>query len=343
MPHQITIKPSEHSFACDDGESVLAAAMRADLMIPYGCRNGACGTCKSRIIGGEVDYGAHQPSTLTEAEKKQGMVLLCVAKPKTDLTVEVREVRRAGDIQIRKLPCRVERIAKPAADVAVVSLKLPANERLQYLAGQYIDFLLKDGRRRSFSIATAPADDALLDLHVRHVPGGYFSDQLFGEFKGREILRFEGPFGTFFLREDSDKPIIFVAGGTGFAPIKAIIEHAFHHDSKRPMVLYWGVRSLRDLYLAHLPAEWQARHRDFSFIPVLSDPLPDDNWPGRTGFVHKAVMADFADLSGYQVYACGGPAMIDVARQEFTEQRRLPPEEFFADSFTYAAQTETPA
>jgi CDP-4-dehydro-6-deoxyglucose reductase, E3 len=343
MQYQITIKPSDISFLCADDETVLASAMRADLMIPYGCRNGACGTCKSRLIAGDVDFGAYQAGTLTDREKKQGLALLCVAKPKTDLTVEVREVRRAGDIRIRKLPCRVEKIEKVAKDVAIVSLKLPANERLQYLAGQYVDFLLKDGRRRSFSLATAPENDALLELHVRHVPGGFFSDQLFTQFKGREILRLEGPLGTFFLREESDKPIVFVAGGTGFAPIKAVIEHALHRHETRPMVLYWGVRSLADLYLPQLPGEWQKQHRDFTFIPVLSDPLPEDAWPGRTGFVHKAVMADFSDLSGYQVYACGGPAMIDAARAEFTAQRKLAPEDFFADSFTYAAQAEAPA
>jgi len=343
MPHQITIKPSGHSFPCDDDETVLAAAMRADLMIPYGCRNGACGTCKSHLLEGVVDYGRYQPGTLTDAEKKQGYALLCVARPQTDLAVEVREVRKAGDIRIRKLPCRIERIDKVAADVAIVSLKLPANDRLQYLAGQYVDFLLKDGRRRSFSIATAPEDDTLLDLHVRHVPGGYFSGQLFNEFKGREILRIEGPLGNFFLREDSDKPIILVAGGTGFAPIKAVIEHALHHAVDRQMVLYWGVRSRADLYLPDLPVEWQRTHPNFTFIPVLSDPLPADHWPGRTGFVHKAVMTDFTDLSGYQVYACGGPAMIDIARREFTELRGLPPEAFYADSFTYAAQADAPA
>jgi len=343
MPHQITIKPSGHSFPCDDDETVLAAAMRADLMIPYGCRNGACGTCKSYLLEGVVDYGRYQPGTLTDAEKKQGYALLCVARPQTDLAVEVREVRKAGDIRIRKLPCRIERIDKVAADVAIVSLKLPANDRLQYLAGQYVDFLLKDGRRRSFSIATAPEDDTLLDLHVRHVPGGYFSGQLFNEFKGREILRIEGPLGNFFLREDSDKPIILVAGGTGFAPIKAVIEHALHHAVDRQMVLYWGVRSRADLYLPDLPVEWQRTHPNFTFIPVLSDPLPADHWPGRTGFVHKAVMTDFTDLSGYQVYACGGPAMIDIARREFTELRGLPPEAFYADSFTYAAQADAPA
>ena len=343
MPHQITIKPGGHSFACADDETVLAAAMRADLMIPYGCRNGACGTCKSRLLEGAVDYGRYQPGTLTETEIRQGHALLCLARPQSDLVVEVREVRKAGDIRIRKLPCRIEKIDKVAADVAIVSLKLPANDRLQYLAGQYVDFLLRDGRRRSFSIATAPEDDTLLDLHIRHVPGGYFSGQLFNEFKGREILRIEGPLGNFFLREDSDKPIIFVAGGTGFAPIKAVIEHAFHHGVDRQMVLYWGVRSRADLYLPDLPAGWQRQHANFTFIPVLSDPLPDDRWPGRTGFVHKAVMTDFTDLAGYQIYACGGPAMIDAARREFTGLRALPPEAFYADSFTYAAQTDAPA
>jgi len=343
MPLQITIKPSDHSFACDEGETVLAAAMRADLMIPYGCRNGACGTCKGRILGGEVDYGTYQPGTLTDKEKAEGFALFCVATPNTPLLIEVREVRRAGDIAIRKLPCRIEKIDKVAPDVAIVSLKLPANERLQYLAGQYIDLLLKDGRRRSFSIATAPEDDSLLELHIRHVPGGYFSGALFSEYKGREILRFEGPLGTFFLREESDKPLIFVAGGTGFAPIKAIVEHALRRDVLRSMVLYWGVRSLRDLYLPDLPLTWQAKHREFRFIPVLSDPLPEDRWPGRTGLVHKAVMADFPDLSGHQVYACGGPAMIDAAKREFTTECKLPAADFFADSFTYAVQSEAPA
>jgi CDP-4-dehydro-6-deoxyglucose reductase len=340
---QITIKPSDHAFACDAGETVLQAAMRADLMIPYGCRNGACGTCKGRLLDGDVDYGSYQASTLTEDEKRMGYALFCSARPLTDLVIEVREVRRAGDIQIRRLPCRVESIDKPAPDVAIVRLKLPANERLQFLAGQYIDFLLKDGHRRSFSLATPPHADELLELHIRHVPGGFFSDALFTQYKGREILRFEGPLGAFYLREESDKPIVFIAGGTGFAPIKAVIEHALHHgiQQTRPMVLYWGVRAMHDLYLPDLPGRWQAANPErFTYIPVLSDPQPDDIWPGRTGFVHRAVLDDFSDLSGYQIYACGGPAMIDAARREFTTLRGLPPAEFYADSFTYAAEAE---
>jgi len=337
---QIIIKPSEHTFDCAADETVLQAAMRADLMIPYGCRNGACGTCKGRILAGEVDFGPHQPSTLTDAEKRQGLALFCCARPKGDLTIEVREVRRAGDIQIKRLPCRIESIVKAAPDVAIVKIKLPSTERLQFLAGQYVDFLLKDGKRRSFSLATPPHADELLELHIRHVPGGFFTDQLFGTYRGREILRMEGPLGAFYLREESDKPIILVAGGTGFAPIKAIIEHALYSRVDRPMVLYWGARAKQDLYLPDLPGTWQQQGRDFTYIPVLSDPTPEDQWPGRTGFVHQAVLDDFADLSGYQVYACGGPAMIDAARRDFVNLRGLPAEEFYADSFTYAAESE---
>ncbi|MFO1415222.1 MAG: CDP-6-deoxy-delta-3,4-glucoseen reductase [Burkholderiales bacterium] len=339
MTFEITIKPSGHAYRCEDGDTVLTAAMRADLMLPYGCRNGACGTCKGKILSGQVDYGAHQASTLTDEEKRKGLALFCCAKPTSDLTIEVREVRRAGDIQIKRLPCRIESIDKVAPDVAIVRLKLPASERLQYLAGQYVDFLLKDNKRRSFSLATPPEDDSLLELHIRHIPGGFFSDALFTQYKGREILRFEGPLGSFYLREDSDKPIIFLAGGTGFAPIKAIIEHALHHKMDRQMVLYWGVRSLTDLYLPQLPATWQAAHPNFSFIPVLSEPKPEDAWPGRTGFVHQAVLQDFPSLAGFQVYACGAPAMIDAARRDFGA-RGLPEDQFFADSFTFAAEVE---
>jgi len=199
---------------------------------------------------------------------------------------------------------------------------------------------LKDGRRRSFSLATPPHEEGLLELHIRYVPGGHFTTQLFNEYKGREILRFEGPLGSFYLREESDKPIVFVAGGTGFAPIKAIIEHALYHKLDREMVLYWGARALPDLYLPDLPVRWQSEHGNFKFIPVLSEPRPEDAWTGRTGFVHAAVLDDYPDLSGHQVYACGAPAMIDAARRDFTQLRALPAEQFYADSFTYAAETE---
>ena len=338
MTFEITIKPSDHRFECEADETILAGAVRAGLLLPYGCRDGACASCKSRILSGDVDYGIHQASTLTDNEKTQGYVLPCVAKPRSNLTLECREVRRAGDIQIRKLPARIEKIELPAPEVAIVSLKLPANERLQFLAGQYIDILQKEGRRRSFSLATPPHNDGFLQLHVRHMPNGAFTEHLFADQPIKEIIRIEGPHGAFYLREQSDKPMIFVAGGTGFAPIKSVIEHAFHQRIVRTMVLYWGQRTKRDLYLPELPLSWAANHPNFKYVPVLSEPLPDDEWTGRTGLVHQAVLDDYSDLSGHQVYACGAPVMVDAARRDFTQLRKLPPDEFFADSFVSAVQ-----
>jgi CDP-4-dehydro-6-deoxyglucose reductase, E3 len=336
--HKVTVQPSGHSFDVEEGESVLAAALRQDLVLPYGCRNGACGSCKGKILEGRVDYGVYQRKALTEEERAQGKALFCQARALTDLVVEARTIGAAKDIQIKTLPCRVQKMERLADDVMVLSLKLPANERLQFLAGQYIEFLLKDGSRRSFSMGNAPHDDELIQLHVRHVVGGQFTDHVFGKMKERDILRFEGPLGTFFLREDSDKPIVFVASGTGFAPIKSIIEHAFHKGIARPMVLYWGGRRPKDLYMNALAAAWAREHAaQFRYVPVISEARPEDAWSGRTGFVHRAVMEDFQDLSGHQVYACGVPVMVDAAKRDFTAQCRLPEEEFFADSFTTQA------
>ncbi len=340
MPHRVTIQPSDHAFTVEDGETVLEAALRNHIGLPYGCRSGACGACKATISLGEIDYGQYLGGTLSEAEKQAGKALLCQAKPLSDLVIQGKEIGGATELQIRKLPCRVEKIIHASHDVVILFLKLPANERMQYLAGQYIDILLKDGKRRSYSMANAPHNDELVELHLRNIAGGTFSRFAFTELKEKAVLRFEGPYGTFFLRE-SDKPIIFLAGGTGFAPIKAVIEDMFYKKIDRPMVLYWGVRAVRDIY-AQIPSEWQQANPNFTFIPVLSEPLLEDNWPGRTGLVHEAVLADFPDLSGYQVYACGAPIMIEVAQKSF-EQQGLPADEFFADSFTSAIDPKAKA
>jgi CDP-4-dehydro-6-deoxyglucose reductase len=336
MP-QIIIRPSDHAFECAADETVLAAAMRADLILPYGCRNGACGSCKGKVLEGQIDYGKYQKNALSDDERAAGYALFCQAKPLTDLVIESREIGAVKDIVVKKLPCRVHRLERVADDVMILYLKLPANERLQFLAGQYIEFILKDGARRSFSMANAPHDDEFLQLHVRHVPGGAFTDHVFKTMKERDILRFEGPLGSFFLHE-SEKPIVFVASGTGFAPIKAIIESAFKKGIERPMTLYWGARRPKDLYLDELPRTWAAEHpRQLRYVPVISEALPEDQWTGRTGFVHRAVMEDLPDLSGYQAYACGVPIMVDSARRDFTHERGLPIDEFFADSFTTQA------
>ena len=340
---RVTLQPSGQQFEVEEGESVLTAALRQDFVLPYGCRNGACGSCKGRIVEGRVDYGVYQKKALTDEEKSQGKALFCQARPLTDLVLEARTIGAAKDIQVKMLPCRVQKIERKADDVIALHLKLPANERLQFLAGQYIEFLLKDGSRRSFSRANAPHDDELIQLHVRQVAGGQFTDHVFNKMKERDILRFEGPLGTFFLREDTDKPIVFVASGTGFAPIKSIIEHALHKGVQRPMVLYWGGRRPKDLYMNELAQKWAAEHpQQFRYVPVISDALPEDRWSGRTGFVHRAAMQDFPDLSFHQVYACGVPIMVDSARRDFVQQCRLPEDEFFADSFTTQADLAQP-
>ncbi|HXJ51531.1 MAG TPA: CDP-6-deoxy-delta-3,4-glucoseen reductase [Burkholderiales bacterium] len=334
---KVKVQPSGHEFDVEEGESVLTAALRQHLVLPYGCRNGACASCKGRIVEGRVDYGVHQKKALTDEEKTQGKALFCQAKPLTDLVIEARTIGAARDIPIRILPCRVQKMERLADDVMALYLRLPANERLQFLAGQYIEFLLKDGARRSFSMGNAPHDDELIQLHVRRVAGGQFTDHVFGKMKERDILRLEGPLGTFFLREDSAKPIVLVASGTGFAPIKSIIENALHKGVTRPMVLYWGGRRPKDLYMDALARQWPIQ-----YVPVVSDALPEDSWTGRSGFVHRAVMQDFPDLSGHQVYACGVPVMVDAARRDFIQQCKLPEEEFFADSFTTQADLASP-
>jgi len=337
MAYQVTLRNTKHQFKVEDDESILHAALAAGLVIPYGCRDGACGSCKGKLIEGSIDYGQYSQKALSDEERAAGSVLFCQAKPLTDVVIEARSVRMAGDIQVRILPSRLQKIERPTDDVAILYLKLPANERFQFIAGQYLDILLRDGTRRSFSMGNAPHDDEFVQLHIRHVPGGSFTDHVFLKMKEREILRFEAPLGTFMLQEDSAKPIVFVASGTGFAPVKSIIETAFRAGNTRPMVLYWGGRRPRDLYMNELPAKWAAEHANFKYVPVISDGLPEDNWTGRTGFVHRAVMADFPDLSGRQVYACGVPVMVDAARKDFISQCKLPEEEFFCDSFTTAA------
>ena len=339
MSYRITIKPSNNAFEAPAEDSVLESALREGLVLAYSCRNGACGTCKGKILEGRVDYGVYQPDTLPESEKAQGYALFCQAKPLTDLVIECREISAVKDIQVRTLPCRVQKMDKPAPDVMRIQLKLPANERLQFLAGQYIDILMRGGMRRSLSMANAPHDDAFIELHLRNY-GGPFSQHVFNTMKEKDILRFEGPLGTFFMRDESAKPIIFLASGTGFAPIKAMIEHALHKGVTRPITLYWGGRRRSDLYLDDLAAGWSRDH-GITYVPVLSEAQPDDRWTGRTGFVHRAVMEDFPSLTGYQVYACGAPVMVDAARNDFVAHRGLPEDEFYSDAFTPAAPAPT--
>jgi len=346
-PFQVTVQPSGRSFSVDPGEAILAAAIRQGVGMPYGCKDGACGSCKCRKLEGTVVHGEHQTKALSPEEEAAGWILTCCGVPQTSVLLESKQVTDESAFPVRKMPSRVATLEKKSHDVMVVRLQLPANDALRYHAGQYIEFILRDGARRSYSMANAPhlaaRPDASpnnaphVELHIRHMPGGKFTDHVFTAMKEKEILRVEGPFGSFFLREDSDKPMILLASGTGFAPIKALIEHMQFKGITRPATLYWGGRRPADLYLDDWVREQLAVMPTLKYVPVISDALPEDNWTGRTGFVHRAVLEDQPDLSGHQVYACGAPIVVDSARAEYSKLAKLPPEEFYADSFTSEA------
>ncbi|MFT3847973.1 MAG: CDP-6-deoxy-delta-3,4-glucoseen reductase [Propionivibrio sp.] len=336
MPFQISVQPGTHGFQSESDETILDAALRHGLLLPYGCRDGACGSCRGKVLSGEVDHGQAQPHALNDDDRRAGFALFCCAKAKSDLEIEVRELRSARELPIKTLPARVQKMTRIAPDVMIVELKLPATERLQFLPGQYIEILPKERRRRAFSLANTPHDDACLQLHIRHVPGGFYTEHVFSTMRERDILRINGPHGSFYLREDSNKPIVLVAGGTGFAPIKAIVEHAIAEQLSRPMTIYWGGRAKADLYLRPLAESWVREHAHIHFVPVLSDAAQSDEWAGRNGLVHVAAMQDWPDLSGHQVYVCGSPAMVAAARRDFVGKCRLPENEFFADSFEFA-------
>ena len=340
MSFQVSISSSRHAFPAEPDETILEAALRHGLSLPYGCRNGSCGSCRGKVLSGRFEHGKAPLEVLAEADRQAGFALFCCASARSDLCIESREARSRADLPVRTLPARVEKLTRAAPDVMIVELRLPASERLQYLAGQYVDILLQAGRRRrAFSLANAPHADALLQLHVRHVPGGQFTGHVFQGLKERDLLRLRGPQGDFFLREDSAKPMLFVAGGTGFAPIKAMVEHAIAEANRRPLHIYWGGRRRADLYLLPLAEQWPAAHAGIRFTPVLSDAPAEERWDGRTGLVHQAALADHPDLSGHQVYVCGSPAMVAAARRDFLAAGRLPAEEFFADAFDFAADT----
>ena len=340
MTFTITVEPSGRTFTAAPNEAMLAAGIRQGIGLPYGCKDGACGSCKCKLLSGSVVHGVHQPKALSADEEAAGYVLTCCGVAHTDVVLESRQVTEAGAFPIKKMPVRVNSLERVSHDVIVLNLQLPASDTFQYHAGQYVEFLLRDGDRRSYSMANAPhtqVGQPRMELHLRHMPGGKFTDHVFSAMKEKDILRIEGPYGSFFLREDSDKPMVLLASGTGFAPIKALIEHMQFKGIKREATLYWGGRRPADLYQSAWIEARLAEMPNLRYVPVVSDALPEDAWTGRTGFVHKAVLEDFPDLSGHQVYACGAPIVVESARAEYSTLAGLPPEEFFADSFTTAA------
>ena len=330
---QITIASSGRRFSARPGETVLNAALRHGVVLPYSCKNGTCASCKCRLVEGQVDYPYNPPSALEFNELYGGWGLSCQAVPRTDLVIEARELEQLADIQVRKLPARVESLEKFTPEIMRLRLKLPKAARLQFLAGQYIDIIQADGKRRAFSIASAPSETDFIELHIKHISGGGFTGHVFESMQPKEILRFEGPLGTFFIRRNSKRPMVLMGGGTGFAPLKSMIEELIEAGDTRPVQLFWGVQTEHDLYARKLIDEWASQHPAFTFTPVLMDPGPD--WSGCTGLVHEAVVQNIDTLAGHDVYMSGPPAMVNAGRSAFMAAG-VPEDRLFYDSFDFA-------
>ena len=335
MSFKIIVPASGHEFIAEENETILAAALRQGVGLPYGCRNGACGKCSGEIISGETTYDTASLRASAKKEHEAGKTLFCQACAASDLEIKVREITKSTDVEIKMLPCRVEKMQLLTHDVMQLRLKLPETERLQFLAGQYLEFVLKDGKRRAFSIASAPHNDAYIELHIRHVPDGHFGDFVFDGLKEKTLMRIEGPLGSYYLREDSDRSIILIAGGTGFAPLKGMLEHAFFIALDRPIHVFCGVRSKRDLYMDEMMQQWSKQHENLKYTAVLSDPMDGDDWQGETGFVHESVVSHYADLSEFDVYLSGPPPMVKAGMNAFYE-RGLPETQIYSDSFEYS-------
>ncbi len=321
-------------FQVEAGEIILDGAISNGIGFPYGCQNGFCGKCKATLMQGEVDYKEGVPPGLSAEEVADNMILPCKCSAKTDLSIVITELEGVADIEVKTLPCKVEKIERLNHDVAKVVLKIPGSESLQYLAGQYVDLIHPNFEPRAFSIANAPHNTGIIELHVRLISGGKFTNFVFNEMQEKSLLKIEGPKGSFYLRESSERPMIMVAGGTGFGPVKAMVEHAIESGSHREIHLYWGARTEQDLYM-DLPNEWAKTYDNISFIPVLS--RADDQWQGRTGYVHDAVLADFETLTNYEVYACGPPEMVSSAANTFVKIGMFE-NNFYNDSFDFAYQ-----
>lgn len=338
MPSQVTLHPGGRTFEVREHETVLSAALRQGVHLPDGCRNGSCGVCRAHLASGSVRYPHGPPLGLTGFERQSGDVLLCRAVPQSDLVLDAQEVAAAAMLAVKTLPCRVAEMRALTPEIMALFLRLPPVEKLEFLPGQYIDMLLPGGVRRSFSLANPPHDNALLEIHVGLIPGGRFSEQVFRHMQPGALLEIQGPLGVFFLREDSTRPILMVAGGTGYAPFKSMLRYLFEKQPQRKVTLYWGARSTAGLYERAQVEEWARTQPNFCFIPVLSEVSQANH--DRSGLVYEAVLADHADFSSHDLYLAGPPAMVRAARQAFLAHG-ADPERVFSDAFDYAPEVRT--
>ncbi len=335
MSYKITLQASGHTFDVNKDEFILDAALRQGINFPYGCRSGSCGTCLGNLISGELEYPEGLPITLMEHEHQAGKAIFCTSIAKSDLVIDVKEITSVVDAEIKMLPARVASLQKLSDDVIEMKLDLPANEQFAFRAGQYIEFILRDKSRRAFSLANAPSNNEFLELHLKLVAGGKFTEHVFHEMKEKALVRIEGPFGSFSIRETANLPILLIAGGTGFAPLKAMLEQLIKENDSRPVTLYWGAKNIADLYHHKLVLSWLKQHPSLRYTPVLSGTGNNPSWHGRKGFVHNAVISDIKNLADFDVYMAGPPAMVNATKKALLE-KGLPEDQLLFDSFEFS-------
>jgi len=337
--YNVTLQPSGETFKVSEQETILDAAIRYGFNLPHSCRGGSCQSCKSTVISGNYTYPHGLPWSLSDQDVDSHQCLICVAHAQTDMHIMAKPIETPAEIQIKKLPCRIEKKELLCHDVMALHLRLPKVEPFQFLAGQYIDIILPDGRRRSFSIANPPHAAELLEIHIRHVPDGYFTTKVFEELPERSLMRLEGPIGNFFIRKNNRRPILMLAGGTGFAPLKGMLRDLLENQDDHGIHLFWGARQLRDLYAHDWLLDQASEHERFMYTPVLSRTLEEDGWKGRTGWVHTALLEDYPKLAPFDLYMAGPPPMIEIAKIGFASAG-LPEAQLFYDSFEFGADVQ---
>lgn len=311
------------TFACEPGETILDAAARAGWELPYSCRRGICETCRAGVLAGEVTPAA-----------TDGTALLCRVQACGDVRIAPDRIERATATVRKTVRAKLYRVRMAAPDVAVVDLRFPAGVKVPFKAGQYLQVLLEGQEPRSFSMANAPRASDSAQLHVRVLPGGLFGATVLPGLQPGAELQVELPFGDFYLRA-GDAPVVMVAGGTGFAPMQSLLEDALPKQRERSFTLYWGARRQDGLYALEQVRKWEQKFPNFRFVGVISD--GDAPAPLRQGLVHEAVLQDLPTLADHQVYACGSPALVHVAREAFVQQRQLKVADFFSDAFATTA------
>jgi len=320
MAYKIEIQPADVHFNSDN--IILTDALEQSVPLEYSCKTGECGSCSAEVLAGEVK---NESGEIVHS----GSILTCQSKALSDVTLKANYYPELAYQKIQTLPCKVVNSQFVTDDILVLKLRFPPTASFDYLPGQYVNLNFK-GIKRSYSIANAKRIAGEIELHIRKLPNGQMSEALFSGIKENQLMRVEGPKGTFFIR-DNDKPLILLAGGTGIAPVKAMVEKLIENKDKRDIYIYWGMNNENSFYL-NVFEELAKEFSNIHYTPVLSS---DVEWCGRMGFVHQAVCDDFDSLHGYEVYACGSPVMINIAKKSFMN-KKLPKEQFLSDAFTPA-------